>query len=96
MSSPSAVTSPPMSTSSSAQRLRLPVSAPTRHGIAKPWAMTRCISASACTPSSSRHIAIGNYLELKEEKKVLQDGTYIQFIRPKGPLEADLCNQLRA
>ena len=56
----------------------------------------------------------GDYLKLKEEKKVLQcvhilmglilgltncinrDGAYVQFIRPKGPLEKNLRNQLRA
>ena len=59
----------------------------------------------------------GDYLKLKEEKKVLQcvyihisdefdpwtknisicrDGAYVQFIRPKGPLEQNLRNQLRA
>ncbi|KAJ7935970.1 ribosomal protein L10e/L16 [Mycena leptocephala] len=31
-----------------------------------------------------------------EDKKVLQDGAYVQFIRPKGPLEQNLRNQLRA
>jgi len=36
------------------------------------------------------------YLKLKEDKRVLQDGAYIQFIRPKGPLEANLRAQLRA
>jgi len=29
-------------------------------------------------------------LKLKSEKKVVQDGAYVQFIRPKGPLEANL------
>jgi large subunit ribosomal protein L10e len=57
----------------------------------------------------------GDYLKLKEDKKVLQcvyilstslilgltnciyrDGAYVQFIRPKGPLEKNLRNQLRA
>ena len=56
----------------------------------------------------------GDYLKLKEEKKVLQcvqtlmklileltncinrDGAYVQFIRPKGPLEKNLRDQLRA
>ncbi|KAG5734377.1 hypothetical protein E4T56_gene2069, partial [Termitomyces sp. T112] len=36
------------------------------------------------------------YLKLKEEKRVLQDGAYLQFIRPKGPLEQNLRAQLRA
>jgi len=63
------------------------------------------------------NVAKGDYLKLKEEKKVLQyvlvgpnisegwcadtlincrDGAYLQFIRPKGPLEQNLRNQLRA
>jgi len=42
------------------------------------------------------NVAKGEYLKLKEEKKVLQDGAYLQFIRPKGPLEQNLRNQLRA
>ncbi|KAF7360089.1 hypothetical protein MVEN_00737000 [Mycena venus] len=42
------------------------------------------------------NVAKGDYLKLKEEKKVLQDGAYVQFIRPKGPLEQNLRNQLRA
>jgi len=37
-----------------------------------------------------------DYTKLKEEKKVLQDGAYVQFIRPKGPLERNLRNQLKA
>nr|GAT51665.1 60S ribosomal protein [Mycena chlorophos] len=36
------------------------------------------------------------YLRLKEEKRLLQDGAYLQFIRPKGNLEANLRAQLRA
>ncbi|MCV2423732.1 hypothetical protein LNV47_24420 [Paucibacter sp. DJ4R-1] len=36
------------------------------------------------------------YLRLKEEKRVLQDGAYVQYIRPKGNLETNLRNQLRA
>ncbi|EEB88141.1 hypothetical protein MPER_14187, partial [Moniliophthora perniciosa FA553] len=36
------------------------------------------------------------YLRLKEEKRVLQDGAYVQYIRPKGPLEENLRAQLRA
>jgi len=36
------------------------------------------------------------YLKLKEDKRVVQDGAYVQFIRPKGPLEANLRAQLRA
>jgi large subunit ribosomal protein L10e len=36
------------------------------------------------------------YLKLKEDKRVLQDGAYVQYIRPKGPLEANLRAQLRA
>ncbi|KAF7301911.1 60S ribosomal protein [Mycena indigotica] len=36
------------------------------------------------------------YLKLKEDKRVLQDGAYLQFIRPKGNLEANLRAQLRA
>lgn len=59
------------------------------------------------------NVAKGEYLKLKEDKKVLQyvflvtfylapltlncrDGAYLQFIRPKGPLEKNLRNQLRA
>ncbi|KAJ6612109.1 ribosomal protein L10e/L16 [Mycena sp. CBHHK59/15] len=42
------------------------------------------------------NVAKGDYLKLKEEKMVVQDGAYVQFIRPKGPLEANLRNQLRA
>ncbi|KAJ7680091.1 ribosomal protein L10e/L16, partial [Mycena olivaceomarginata] len=39
------------------------------------------------------NVAKGDYLKLKE-KKVLQDGAYVQFIRPKGgPLEQNLCNR---
>ncbi|KAF7319187.1 White collar protein 1 [Mycena chlorophos] len=34
------------------------------------------------------------YLRLKEEKRLLQDGAYLQFIRPKGNLEANLRAQL--
>ncbi|KAL5476551.1 RPL10_1 [Sanghuangporus weigelae] len=30
------------------------------------------------------------YLKLKEDKRVVQDGTYVQFIRPRSPLEANL------
>ncbi|KAJ7833213.1 ribosomal protein L10e/L16 [Mycena olivaceomarginata] len=40
---------------------------------------------------SFTNVAKGDYLKLKE-KKVLQDGAYIQFIRPEGPLEQNLCN----
>jgi len=36
------------------------------------------------------------YLRLKEDKRVLQDGAYVQYIRPKGNLETNLRNQLRA
>lgn len=36
-----------------------------------------------------------DYGKLKEDKRVLQDGAYVQFIRPKGPLEQNLKNQLR-
>jgi large subunit ribosomal protein L10e len=36
------------------------------------------------------------YQRLKAEKRVLQDGAYVQYIRPKGPLEANLRAQLRA
>ncbi|KAF8761346.1 60s ribosomal protein l10 [Rhizoctonia solani] len=36
------------------------------------------------------------YLRLKEEKRVLQDGAYVQYIRPRGNLETNLRNQLRA
>ncbi|KAJ7792501.1 hypothetical protein B0H14DRAFT_3499162 [Mycena olivaceomarginata] len=32
----------------------------------------------------------------KRGEKVLQDGAYVQFFRPKGPLEQNLRNQLRA
>ncbi|KAJ7353501.1 ribosomal protein L10e/L16, partial [Mycena albidolilacea] len=37
------------------------------------------------------NVAKGDYLKLKE--KVLQNGAYIQFIRPKGPLKQNLCNR---
>ena len=37
-----------------------------------------------------------DYLKLKEDKRVIQDGAYVQFIRPKGNLETNLRNQLRA
>ena len=36
------------------------------------------------------------YLKLKEEKRVLQDGAYVQFIPKKGNLENNLRAQLRA
>jgi len=36
------------------------------------------------------------YQRLKAEKRVLNDGAYVQYIRPKGPLEANLRAQLRA
>jgi large subunit ribosomal protein L10e len=36
------------------------------------------------------------YLRLKGEKRVLQDGAYVQYIRPKGKLEDNLRAQLRA
>jgi large subunit ribosomal protein L10e len=36
------------------------------------------------------------YQRLKAEKRVLQDGAYVQYIRPRGPLEANLRAQLRA
>jgi large subunit ribosomal protein L10e len=36
------------------------------------------------------------YSRLKAEKRVLNDGAYVQYIRPKGPLEHNLRNQLRA
>jgi large subunit ribosomal protein L10e len=36
------------------------------------------------------------YQQLKEDKRVIQDGAYVQFIRPKGPLEQNLRAQLRA
>lgn len=36
------------------------------------------------------------YPKLKEEKRVLNDGAYVQFIRPRGPLEANLKLQLKA
>jgi large subunit ribosomal protein L10e len=42
------------------------------------------------------NVAKEDYLRLKAEKKVLQDGAYVQFIRPKGPLEQNLRNQLKA
>ncbi|KAI0272927.1 60S ribosomal protein L10 [Russula aff. rugulosa BPL654] len=37
-----------------------------------------------------------DYMKLKEEKRVLQDGAYVQFIRPKGKLENNLRAQLKA
>ena len=37
-----------------------------------------------------------DYLKLKEEKKVVQDGAYVKFIPQKGNLEANLRAQLRA
>jgi large subunit ribosomal protein L10e len=42
------------------------------------------------------NVAKEDYLRLKAEKKVLQDGAYVQFIRPKGPLEQNLRNQVKA
>jgi len=36
------------------------------------------------------------YLRLKEDKRVVQDGAYVQFIREKGNLEKNLRAQLRA
>jgi large subunit ribosomal protein L10e len=42
------------------------------------------------------NVAREDYQKLKEDKRVVQDGAYIQFIRPKGPLEANLRAQLRA
>jgi len=36
------------------------------------------------------------YLKLKEDKRVLQDGAYVQYIRPRGNLENNLRAQLRA
>jgi len=42
------------------------------------------------------NVSKGEYLKLKEEKRVMPDGAYVQFIRPKGPLEQNLRNQLRA
>ncbi|CED85443.1 60s ribosomal protein l10 [Phaffia rhodozyma] len=36
------------------------------------------------------------YAELKAGKKLIPDGAYVQFIRPKGPLMENLQNQLRA
>jgi len=38
----------------------------------------------------------GDYLKLKEDKRVLQDGAYVQYIRPRGNLEKNLRAQLRA
>jgi len=37
-----------------------------------------------------------DYPALKAEKKVLQDGAYVQFLRPHGALEPNLRRQLRA
>ncbi|KAK0454118.1 ribosomal protein L10e/L16 [Desarmillaria tabescens] len=39
-----------------------------------------------------------DYLKLKAEEEgvAVEDGAYVQFIRPKGPLEQNLKNQLRA
>ncbi|KAI6010658.1 ribosomal protein L10e/L16 [Pisolithus orientalis] len=42
------------------------------------------------------NVAREEYMRLKEEKRVLQDGAYVQFIRPRGPLEANLRAQLKA
>lgn len=42
------------------------------------------------------NVAKEDYLKLKEEKKVYQDGAYVQFIRNKGPLEANLKAQAKA
>ncbi|KAF7300285.1 60S ribosomal protein L10 [Mycena kentingensis (nom. inval.)] len=36
------------------------------------------------------------YIKLKEQKQVVQDGSYVQFLRHKGPLEVNLRAQLRA
>jgi len=37
-----------------------------------------------------------DYPRLRDEKKVYQDGAYVQFIREKGPLEHNLRAQLKA
>ncbi|TDL13758.1 hypothetical protein BD410DRAFT_720792, partial [Rickenella mellea] len=36
------------------------------------------------------------YSRLKEDKLVIEDSAYVQFIRPKGPLQQNLKTQLRA
>jgi len=36
------------------------------------------------------------YLKLKAEKRVIQDGSYVQFVRQRGNLEQNLRAQLRA
>ncbi|KAG7531470.1 hypothetical protein FFLO_04330 [Filobasidium floriforme] len=36
------------------------------------------------------------YLNLKAEKRCIQDGAYVQYVKPKGPLLANLRNQERA
>ena len=36
------------------------------------------------------------YLALKAEKRCIADGSYVQYVRPKGPLLANLRNQERA
>jgi len=36
------------------------------------------------------------YLKLKAEKRVIQDGSYVQFVRQRGNLERNLKAQLRA
>ncbi|KAF8629038.1 hypothetical protein AX14_011154 [Amanita brunnescens Koide BX004] len=42
------------------------------------------------------NVSKDEYLKLKEDKRVMPDGAYVQFIRPKGSLEQNLRNQLRA
>jgi len=36
------------------------------------------------------------YLSLKANKQCIADGSYVQYIKPKGPLLANLKNQERA
>jgi len=42
------------------------------------------------------NVAREEYTKLKEAKRVVQDGAYVQFIRPTGSLDKNLRAQLRA
>ncbi|KAJ7042196.1 hypothetical protein C8F04DRAFT_1176369 [Mycena alexandri] len=68
----------------------------------KPYGTVARVNVSRLSLSPKKwgftNVAKGDYLKLNEEK-VLQDSAYIQFIQfiqPKGSLEANLRNQLHA
>jgi len=42
------------------------------------------------------NVSKDEYLKLKAEKRVIQDGSYVQFVRQRGNLEQNLKAQLRA